>query len=142
LVAAGATLSVLGWMWGLTFPINKNLWTSSYVLFTAGTALLLLSTLYWLIDVKQYRGRWERWMVVFGMNSIAVFVASGMVTKTMGRIRIGGAEGTSLYAWIYQELFRSWAGPLNGSLAFALTYVLFWLGVMWLMDRRQLYLKI
>jgi predicted acyltransferase len=98
--------------------------------------------MYWLIDVKGSRGAWEKWMVVYGMNSIAVFVASGMLTKAMVRIRIGGAEGTSLYNWIYETLFRSWAGPYNGSLAFALSYVAFWLGLMWLLHNRRIYIKV
>lgn len=142
LVTAGALLTVAGWGWGLVFPINKNLWTSSYVLFTAGTGLLLLGLLYGLIDVRRVRGWWESWMVVYGMNAITVFVASGMLSKTMGRIRIGGDDGTSLYNAVYETAFRSWAGDLNGSLAFAVTYVAFWLGMMWILHARRIYLKI
>jgi len=142
MMIAAAVLIPLGLLWGLAFPINKNLWTSSYVVFTAGTALLVFGALYWAIDVKGWRGLWHRPLVVYGMNALAVFVASGMLSKTLGRIRIGGTEGTSLYGWIYQNLFRSWAGDLNGSLAFAVTYVLFWLGCMWLLDRRRIYIKI
>ena len=142
MMIAAAVLIPLGLLWGLSFPINKNLWTSSYVVFTAGTALLVFGALYWAIDVKGWRGLWHRPLVVYGMNALAVFVASGMLSKTLGRIRIGGTEGTSLYGWIYQNLFRSWAGDLNGSLAFAVTYVLFWLGCMWLLDRRRIYIKI
>lgn len=142
LVVAGAALTVAGLAWGLVFPINKNLWTSSYVVFTAGAALLVLSPLYWLIDVRGFRGVWEKWMVVYGMNAIAVFVASGMLAKTMGRVRPGGEEGATLYALIYEEAFRSWAGDVNGSLAFAITCVLFWLAVMWILSARRIYIKI
>ncbi|NNF14078.1 MAG: DUF5009 domain-containing protein [Gemmatimonadetes bacterium] len=140
LVTAGLTGTVVGLAWGLVFPINKNLWTSSYVVFTAGTALISLGFLYWFIDVRRLRGAWQEWMVVYGRNAILVFVASGMVTKTMARIRMD--EGTSLYGWIYERGFRSWAGDYPGSLAFALTYVLFWLGIMWVLHRRRIYLKI
>lgn len=136
----GVAATFVGWAWGLVFPINKNLWTGSYVVFTAGTALLALGALYWLIDVRRHRGRWQEWMVVYGRNAILVFVASGMVTKAMARIHIG--EGTSLYGWIYENAFRSWAGDYPGSLAFALSYVLFWLGIMWILHRRHIYLKI
>ena len=139
MLLAGVALVPAGLAWGLLFPINKNLWTSSYVVFTAGTALLLFGTLYWLIDVKGLRGRWEEWMVVYGMNAIAVFVASGMVTKAMTRIRVGDA---SLYAWLYETLFRSWAGDYNGSLAFAVAYVGLWLGLMWVLHRRRIYIRI
>jgi predicted acyltransferase len=142
LLAAAAVLVPVGLLWGMVFPINKNLWTSSYVVFTTGTALLLLGGLYWLIDVRKLRGWWEQWMVVYGMNAIAVFVASGMLTKAMSRIRVGGADGTSLYSWIFEHGFRSWAGDVNGSLAFAVTYVAFWLGLMWLLHARRIYVKI
>ena len=142
MVVSGALLVPSGLAWGLVFPINKNLWTSSYVVFTAGTALLLLAVMYWLIDVRKLRGVWEQWMVVYGMNAIAVFVASGMLSKAMGRVRMGGAEGTSLYNWIYETVFRSWAGDYNGSLAFALTYVAFWLGMIWILHAKKIYIKI
>jgi predicted acyltransferase len=141
LVAAGLFVGV-GWSWGLVFPINKNLWTSSYVVFTAGTALFLLGLMYWLIDVRRKRGWWQEWMVVYGMNAITVFVASGMLTKTLSRVRVGGADGTSLYNAIYEVGFRSWAGDYNGSLAFALSYVVFWLSLMWILHLRRIYVKI
>lgn len=140
LFQAGVVLTVVGLVWDRVFPINKNLWTSSYVVFTAGTALLLLGVMFWTIDVRKLRGAWEEWMVVYGRNAITVFVASGMVTKAMTRIRVG--DGTSLYGWVYQTLFRSWAGDYPGSLAFAGTYVLVWLGIMWILHARRIYIKI
>ena len=142
MLGAGVLLTVLGLAWGLAFPINKNLWTSSYVIFTAGTALLLLGALYWAIDVKGWRGWWHVPLVVYGMNAIAVFVLSGLVTKTLTLIHVGGEGGTSLYGWIYVHGFRSWAGSYNGSLAFALAYVLLWLGAMWVLYRRRIFIKV
>ena len=142
MLVGGLGLTVAGLAWGLVFPINKNLWTSSYVVFTAGTALVLLGALYWLIDVRKLRGFWQEWMVVYGMNAITVFVASGMLSKAMFRIRIGGPDGTSVYNAVYENAFRSWAGDFNGSLAFAITYIVFWLGLMWLLHARRIYVKI
>jgi predicted acyltransferase len=142
LAMAGVVLTALGWAWGTVFPINKNLWTSSYVVFTAGTALLLLALLYWCIDVKRWRGWWQEWMVVYGMNAITVFVASGMLTKAMVRVRVGGADGMSLYQALYELGFRTWLGPFDASLAFALAYVLFWLALMWILHARRIYVKI
>lgn len=142
MLLAGALLIVTGIAWGVVFPINKNLWTSSYVLFTAGTALLLFGIMYWAIDVRRWRGPWLVPLVVYGMNSIAVYVASGMVTKTMVRVRVGGDGGTSLYGWIYENVFRSWAGDYNGSLSFAVSYVILWLALMWILHRRRIYIKI
>ncbi len=138
---AGALLVVLGLAWDTVFPINKNLWSSSYVLFTAGTALFLFGTMYWAIDAKRLRGGWVTPFVVYGMNSIAVFVASGMFAKYLARIRIGDG-GMPLSAWLYENAFRSWGGDYGGSLAMALAQVAFWLGIMWLLHRRGTYIKI
>ncbi len=139
---AGAAMVVLGLAWDTVFPINKNLWTSSYVVFTAGTALLLLGTMYRAIDVRRWRGAWSKPLVACGMNSIAIFVASGMFAKTMGRIHVGGAEGSSLYEWIFRNGFQSWAGDYNGSLALALAQVAFWLAIAWLLHKRRIYIRI
>ncbi len=129
-----------GLAWGLTFPINKALWTSSYVLFTAGAGLLLLAVFFWVMDVKGLQV-WARPLVVYGMNAIAVFVASGLVAKQMGLTRVGSDE-VPLKGWIFDELFASWAGPLNGSFFFALSYVLIWLAIMWVLFQRRIFIKI
>jgi len=142
MLLAGVALVPVGLAWGLAFPINKNLWTSSYVVFTAGTALLLFGALYGWVDARGHRGAWLTPMRVYGTNAIAVFVASGMMTKAMTRIHVGGPDGTSLYGWTYRTLFRSWAGDYNGSLAFAVAYVLLWLALMTPLYRRRIFLKV
>ena len=142
MLVAGVALTALGLAWGVLFPINKNLWTSSYVVFTAGTALLLFGALFWAVDVRGWRGAWLTPLRVYGMNAIAVFVLSGLVTKMLVLVHVGGPEGPSLYGWIYQTLFRSWAGDYNGSLAFALAYVGLWLGAVGLLYRRGIFIKV
>lgn len=134
---------LLGLVWNLAFPINKNIWTSSYVIFTAGAALQFLGVCYWLIDIKGWRG-WAFPGMVFGMNAIAVYVLSGILVDLMLLIRMPAADDTttSLYSWIYNHLFVPWAGPLNGSLAFALTYILLLFGAMYLLYRRRIFIKI
>lgn len=142
-VAANAALFA-GWAWGHVFPINKQLWTSSYVLFTAGVGLHLLALLYWIMDVRERRG-WAKPLVWYGMNAIAVFVGSAFVGRVIGSVvTVGGGAGeaVALKTWIYRHLFASWAGPLNGSLAYAATYVLLWLGVCWLLYRKRIFIKI
>ena len=139
---AGVAMVVLGLAWDSVFPINKNLWTSSYVVFTAGTALLLLGTMYRAIDVKRWRGVWSAPFTACGMNSIAIFVASGMAAKTMARIPAPDTDASSLYDWIFRNGFQSWAGDYNGSLALALAQVAFWLAVAWLLHRRRIYIRI
>ena len=140
LLGAGLAGVGLGWGWGLVFPVNKSLWTSSYVLFTAGAGSFLLGIMFWLMEIRGWKA-WARPMVVYGMNAIAVFVASGLMARIMGMVRVGGGK-ISMKGWIYENLFVSWAGPLNGSLAFALAYVLVWLGLMWLLYRRGLFIKV
>lgn len=143
LLAGSLVAIALGLLWDLLFPINKKIWTSSYVVFCAGMGGLVLGAFYWMIELRDWK-RWSQPFVIYGMNAIAVFVASGLLTKTLVRVRVPGAAGasTSLYGWIYTNLFASWAGPLHGSFAFALSYVAFWLFLMWLLYRRGIFIKI
>jgi len=140
LLVGGVGAMALGLSWDLVFPMNKSLWTSSYVLFTAGVASATLGTMFWVMEVRE-RKTWARPLVVYGMNAIAVFVASGLLAKVLGILRVGSGE-TSWKGWIYENLFASWAVPLNASLAFALTYVLFWLALMWILYRKGIFIKI
>ena len=139
----GVGLVLAGHAWDLVFPINKPIWTSSYVAYTTGWALVTLGALYQVIDVSGRRA-WARPLVVYGVNAITVFVASGLVAKTLvlWRVPAGVGETTSAYNFLYETLFASWAGPLNASLAFAVATVLFWLGVVWAMSVRGLFIKV
>ncbi|MDM7921222.1 MAG: DUF5009 domain-containing protein [Pyrinomonadaceae bacterium] len=138
----GTVLLAVGWSWSLLFPLNKSLWTSSYVVYTSGLALLTLGFCYFVIDIKGYK-RWAKPFVVFGVNALALFVFSGILARVMGMIRIpDGPEKTiSLQQWIFNNLYLSWAEPINASLAFAVTYILFWLFLMWLLYRRRIFIK-
>ncbi|MDB9448125.1 acyltransferase family protein [Anabaena sp. CS-542/02] len=133
---------MIGWVWGLTFPINKKLWTSSYVMFSTGWALIFLAACYELIEVRLIR-RWSKPFEIMGLNAIALFTASVLLIKILVRTKIGTDETTiSTYNWIYQNIFASWAGALNGSLLFALVTLLFWLAVSYLMYRQQWFIKV
>jgi predicted acyltransferase len=133
---------IVGWAWGWTFPINKKLWTSSYVVFTTGWALLLLAACYELIEVRLIR-RWSKPFEIMGLNAIALFVASVLLIKVLVRTNIGsGKNAPSTYNWIYQNVFASWAGALNGSLLFAILTVLLWLAVGILMYRQRWFIKV
>ena len=137
----GAILA--GLVMGIWFPINKALWTSSYVLFTAGAAMQFLALCYWLIEVKGIH-RWAGPAIHFGMNPLAIFVGSGLLIKMFILIKVAGPEGgrTSLYAWIYNNIFVPLAGSLNGSLLFAIGNVLFWLVVATVLYRKRIFIKI
>jgi len=139
---AGAICVAVGWAWNPFFPINKALWTSSYVLFTGGLALQFLALFYWIIDIKGYR-RWAKPFEVFGLNAIALYVGSGLMAELLGLIKVNsGGASVPLQSWIYENLFASWASPNNASLAFAIVFVLVWLGLMWVLYRRKIFLSV
>ena len=140
LFIAGGFALVLGGMWGWFFPINKNLWTSSYVVFTAGFAAQSLAMCYWLIDVKGYR-RWSTPFVIFGVNALAAFFLSGVFARVLTMIKLG-SENVTLKTMLYRTLYQSWTSPLNASFAFALTYVLFWLGIMAIFYKKRIFIKL
>jgi predicted acyltransferase len=125
------------------FPINKNLWTSSYVVFTGGMALLLLAAAFFLIDLKS-RAAWVRPFTIFGTNAIIVFFGSVLMAKILFLIRwpTTGGETITLQAWLYRHLFASWLPDYVASLAWALLFVAFWWGVAVLLYRRRIFLKI
>ena len=142
LVTAGLVCLVVGYLWSFLFPINKQLWTSSYVLFTAGWALLLLAACYETIDVRGWR-QWGWPFEVMGLNAIFAFLGSGLVARILLATRIGsGEDALNTKTWIYQHLFASWAGPMNGSLAFACVTVFFWWAILYGMYRRRWFLKL
>jgi predicted acyltransferase len=140
---AGAVGVALGWAWNPFFPINKALWTSSYVLFTTGLALQFLALCYWVIDIKGYR-RWAWPFEVFGVNALALFVGSGLMVKLMGLIKLDRGDGTQISSqgWIFRKFFLSWAAPINASLFYAIAFILFWLFLMWLLYRKRIYIKV
>jgi predicted acyltransferase len=142
LLGAGIALTVLGLALHPYFPINKQLWTSTFVLFTAGAALLLLALCFLVIDGFGWK-TWAMPFFVFGTNAIAAYVGSILVTKFLLFIKVhSGGVTSTLYSYIYQHLFVPWAGRLNGSLAYAIAYVLFWLALMTLLYRKRILIKI
>jgi predicted acyltransferase len=142
LVLFGIGCLIIGWAWGWTFPINKKLWTSSYVIFTTGWALLLLAACYELMEVRRLRS-WGKPFEVMGLNAIALFVSSVVLIKILVRTKVGSGENApSTYNWIYQNLFASWAGAVNGSFVFAMMSVLLWLAVAYGMYQRRWFFKV
>lgn len=139
----GIVLVAAGWAWHFFFPINKSLWTSSYVVYTSGLALCFLGFCYWLVDIKDYK-KWAKPFVIFGVNALALFVGSGLMAKILGLIKLSGADGKeiSLQSWLFKTFFLSIASPINASLLFAICFILFWLFLMWLLYRKKIYIKI
>jgi predicted acyltransferase len=143
LFAFGVMGTAAGSAWGWAFPINKNIWTSSYVVFTAGLACLLFATCLWLVDVRGY-SRWTRPFVIFGTNPMVAFVGSAVLARLVYSVITVDHDGRTIpvQAAAYQSLFASWLAPNNASLAFALTVVAFWFLILWLLHRKGIILKV
>ncbi len=140
LVALGAALTVGGYLWSAFLPLNKALWTSSYATFTAGLAMICLALCFWLFDIREHRA-WAKPFTVYGVNAITVFVGSGVLARTLARVKVG-ASPQSLHSWIYGSLFTSWLPPYVASLAYAIAWILGWLVVLGWMARRGWVLKV
>ncbi len=139
----GVLLLVVSLTWDLAFPINKKIWTSSYVLYTSGVALLFLGVVYWTVDVLGYR-RWIKPFVVYGTNALFAYVLSGLIAKTMFSIKwsIGPEETQTLQGWAYQNWFQSIFSDYNASLAYAIANVLLVLGVTWILYSRKVFIRL
>ena len=143
LFAAGALGMMVGLMWNWAFPINKGIWASSYVMFSAGVAAVSIATIMWLVDVKKYDW-WTKPFVVYGMNPILAFVGSGVMARiiySLIKVNYNG-KPVALQSAIYQSAFASWLEPKNASLAFAITFVLFWYVIVYVLYRKRIFLKV
>jgi len=143
LLLGGCGATIAGLVLDHWFPINKNLWTSSYVLFTAGLALLLLAPACYLIDMKHREG-WSRPFAIFGTNAIVAFFGSTLMAKILYLIHLQTPEGATitLQAWLYRHLFASWLPDYVASLAWALAFTAIWWGVTAVLYQRRVLIKI
>ena len=143
LFAAGTVLLAVGASWDSVFPINKALWTSSFVLYCGGMSLLLLGLCAWLIEVLGFRG-WAVPFLVFGANPIAAYVLSGLGARMLGIIKVVGPNGSTipLKALIYQQGFASWADPFAASLLYAVAYTCVWLALMAILYKFKWFLRV
>jgi predicted acyltransferase len=137
----GSILIVVGLAWDLIFPINKSLWTSSYVLYSGGIAMQFFAALYWVVDVQGYK-KWFTPFVYYGTNAIFVFVASGMLAKTLLRIKVDAEEKVSLWSYLYQNMYASWLPPKVASLLFAITLLALFLVILWQMYKKKIFVKV
>ncbi len=143
LAAAGLALLVVGRLLHPHFPINKNLWTSTFVLFTGGFAMLGLAACYWMVDVRAWRA-WTPPFLVFGMNAILGYALAALVSEVstdFDFLHFKGHE-TTLHGWIYEKFFVPHASPVNASLAFAVFFVFVTFVLLWPFYRGKLFLRI
>jgi predicted acyltransferase len=140
----GILVMIAGLVWNRWFPINKNLWTSSFVLLTGGFALVFLACLYWVVEIKNWRGAWTMPLLVFGMNPIAAFVADSLVYGPGYTFTVKTAAGATLN-WHEAEqvkLLSLGFSPANASLVYSIAAVLFCWLLLWLLWRRRIFIKI
>jgi predicted acyltransferase len=142
LAIAGTAGVAAGYAWHPFFPIYKPLWTSSYVLFTAGAGCLLLALCMWLIEMRGWRG-WDRPFLWLGSNAILAYALSTFFAKEGIVFKVAdGARAIGVQAWIFRHGFALLAQPKNASLAFALCYVALWTMVAWWFYRKKIFVKV
>jgi predicted acyltransferase len=139
MLAFGVVCIASGEAFSMWFPINKKLWTSSYVLLTAGLALVCLALCYAVVDIKKWHRGWSLPFVVFGMNAIAAYVFSELLSIGLSAMHIGDLTWQE---FLYQSLFAPLASPFNASLLFAISFVLVCWVAMLLLNRKRIYVKI
>jgi predicted acyltransferase len=143
LFAVGALGMMAGLMWNWSFPINKSLWTSSFVVFTAGMACVSIAAISWVIDVQRVTW-WTRPVVIYGINPIIAFVGSGFMERmiyTVWKVNYHGVP-TPVQAVVYESVFRPVLAPRNASLAFAISFVLLWYLILWALARKNIIFKV
>lgn len=147
-IMAGISLALilLGLLWSLAFPINKSIWTSSYVLFTAGLALLLLSLIYYIIDVRGYK-KWTTFLLTWGVNPMIVFFVSGILPRALTMIKIQDPENISEQINVRDYAYNFWISPLFenqmlSSLTYSIIYILLWSCVLWYFYKKKIIFKV
>lgn len=139
----GNILLVFGMWTDYYFPINKKIWTSPYVLYTAGLGMIFLGMCYYLVDVKGYK-KWAYPFLVYGTNAIFLYVASGILGRLLFMIKFQNAAGetVALKTLIYSNLFTSWLAPRNASLFYSIVYVFAWFLILVPLYRRKIFIKV
>ena len=148
LFVVAALLILAGLSWDMVFPINKKIWTSSYVLYTSGIATMVLSVLIYFIELKKVSGWWTNFFEVFGKNPLFIFVLSGVWVKLYMLIHVSGelVDGkpsfTNGYAWLYTHIFQRIFGDYPGSLLFAVAHVMVFWSVGYILDKKKIYVRV
>jgi len=139
---AGILLTVAGLLLHPYYPINKQLWTSTYVVFTAGMALLVFGVCYFLVDIFRFR-KWAYPFLVFGTNAIAVFAGSTLMVKILLVIKILDAGKTvNPITYLYNHVLSPAAGPYLGSSIYPLAFIILWVFIMMPLYNRKIFIKI
>ena len=142
LFASGAGLTALGLLLHPVYPINKQLWTSTFVIFTAGMALLVYAVCFWLIEIQGWK-KWAAPFLIFGTNAITVFAGSTFMVKVLMMIKFDdGGTIVNPMGWIYRHALSPLAGPYLGSLLFPLGFILLWLLLIRPLYKRKIFIRV
>ncbi len=141
--AAGMILLLAGWLLHPYMPINKRIWTPTFVLFSGGVSLLVFTALHVLVDIRKSRW-WTPPALVFGTNAIFSYALSSLIITLLDRLTVTAHDGSvvKLHLWAYQHLFASWISPVNASLAYAIAAVLLNLAIVLPLYRKRIFLRI
>jgi predicted acyltransferase len=151
LFVAAAVLMLAGYCWDMVFPINKKIWTSSYTIYTTGLATLCLAVLIFLIEFKNIKGVWSKFFDVFGKNPLFIFVLSGFLPRLLGLIRINDHINPttnkivylSPFGWFYEHVCKNIAADLRvGSLFYAFCMIAFYWSIVYMLDKKKIYIKV
>lgn len=149
LFTIGCVLIFTGFCWDMIFPINKKIWSSSYVIYTTGLGILVLSVFIYLIEFRGRGGAWSRFFDVFGKNALFIFIISGILPRVYGLFHIADgvdAKGSVVYKglkeWMYDHIFSPAFGLMNGSLFYAVFNILLFWGLCYWLDKRKIYIKV
>ena len=150
LFVAGIVLIVAGFCWDMVFPINKKIWTSSYTIYTTGLATLTIGILIYWIEFKEAKGAWSKFFDVFGKNPLFIFVLSGFLPRLVALIRItdhidakGKPVYVSAFGWFYEHVCKNISTDLRvGSLVYALCMITFYWLIVYIMDKKKIYVKV
>ena len=138
LILISAALIAIALIWDTVFPINKKIWTSSYVVLTVGLDILIMAGLLYIIEVANVR-KWTWFLEIFGKNPLTLYVLSYLIVKLFYVIHV---DGETLKTWIYTHAFLTWSSPMNASLLFAISVMLVVWGAGYWMDKKRIYLSV
>jgi predicted acyltransferase len=143
MLGSGIVLTLTGWIWSFGLPLNKSLWTSSFVVYTAGLALCFLAGCYWLVDLEGYR-KWSTPFLIFGSNAIALFVGSTIVGKTLDIVELSAPNDQTIFLQekIFNVVFLPLADAFSASFLYAISFVLISLLLMWQLYRKKIFIKV
>jgi predicted acyltransferase len=138
LAASGLVFFGAGLLLNPSFPVNKRIWTSTFVLLSSGASLVVFAVLLYIIDLKQWK-RWTPPLLVFGTNAILAFALSNMITVLMDRIRVGSP---TFHQWANSRLLATGLPEVDASLAYAISVVLLNMAILWPLYRKRIFARI